>query len=132
MKKKSKSYGFSPCEQEQSCIKSLSWYPENQDIFKKLLLVLAYLGWKRYNNVYSWHNSTLNDYKWTESKPMFTFMPQIVTKFTKYMIQTFFCWESGYRTKIIFLQLWTRTLFQDIFNFFFYMVSTWVNIYTRC
>ena len=37
---------------------------------------------------------------------MFTFMPHIVTQFTNYTIRTFFCWKSGYRTKIIFLQLW--------------------------
>ena len=30
----------------------------------------------------------------------------IITKFIKCMIRTFYCWKSGYRTKIIFLQLW--------------------------
>ena len=38
--------------------------------------------------------------------PMFTLMPHVLAKFTKYMIRTFFGWKSGYRTKIIFLQLW--------------------------
>ena len=36
----------------------------------------------------------------------FTFMPHIITKFTKWMIRRFFRWKLGYRTKIIFLQLW--------------------------
>ena len=30
------------------------------------------------------------DYKCVENRPMFTFMPHIMTKFTRYMIGTFF------------------------------------------
>ena len=37
-------------------------------------------------------------------------MPHIITRFTKCMIRTFFCLKSGYRTKIIFLQLWLEAV----------------------
>ena len=41
-------------------------------------------------------------------------MSQIITKLTQLMLRTFFRWKLGYRTKIIFLQLWDQTLFRDL------------------
>ena len=54
-----------------------------------MLLILAYLVSKIYNNVNLRHSSTTNEYKWENNKPMFTFMPHIMAKFTKYIVRTF-------------------------------------------
>ena len=51
---------------------------------------------------------------------MFAFMPYIVKKFPKYMIQTFFSRKSGYLTKIIFLLL-CSCWYQDSQNIVFYI-----------
>ena len=52
-------------------------------------------------------------YKLVENKSKFTFMPHIITKFTKCMIRTIFLLKSGYRTMIFFLQLWSTTIFEN-------------------
>ena len=53
-----------------------------------MLLILAYLVSKIYNNVNLRHSSTTNEYKWENNKTMFTFMPHIIAKFTKYIVRT--------------------------------------------
>ena len=63
------------------------------------------LAYKGYNMVNLRHSSTPNEYKLIENMPMFTLRPQILTKFAKYIFRTFFGVKSGYRTKIVFLQL---------------------------
>ena len=73
--------------------------------FQIVAFNLSIFGRNRKNSINLWHYSTPNEYKWAENKPMFTFIPHIVANLAKKMIRTFFIWKSGYRTKIIFLQL---------------------------
>ena len=93
--------------------KFASWYlgyrtflEENSDIFQIVAINLTILGQNGYKNYNLWYSSSQNDYKWVGNNPMFTFMPHVVTKFTKYLIWIFFIWKCGYRTQIFFLLLW--------------------------
>ena len=52
-----------------------------------------------YNNVSLWHSLIQNDYKWVKTS-LGLFLCLIL-----WPESPFFCWKSGYRTKIIFLQL---------------------------
>ena len=54
-----------------------------------MLPILAYLVSKIYNNVNLRHSSTTIEYKWENNKPIFTFLPHIMAKFTKYKVRTF-------------------------------------------
>ena len=76
--------------------------------FQIVSINLTILDQKGYKNNSLCPSSTQNDYEWEENRTMLTFMPHIVTKFSKYMIRTFFTCKSGYRTKLIFLQLWKK------------------------